>query len=138
MLLSVIYSMEKHFLYLTILGIYSPHDTSRLIGELNQSVLRNRCQQILINCQMARFNFNQMDVSNYPMIFHVMGFKRSYKTAILVPWINKHFIKFYTICKQNGYNIRLFTEKDSAEEWLIKRSSALKPGKDVKHDSGIH
>jgi hypothetical protein len=115
---SITYSTEAGFLSVNLFGIYTPQDSSQLIADLNQNIIRFKCKQIMVNSKKVQLRFNNSDFFNLPSLFEMMGFARDCKTAILVPKINEDTVFYENVCNNRGFYTKMFIHEKPAEKWL--------------------
>lgn len=103
-------------------------------GEVSYEELVKQSQEAieLVQCKKARLlltDFSSVDtqasitdIFQFPKIYNGLGLDRTSRIAVLVSdeTLGSKELSFYeTICLNRGWQVRIFTKKDLALEWLV-------------------
>lgn len=101
-------------------GLYSPEDSSKLMGEI-LSVDRDAEQTgILIDHRAAEVKFGTLDIYNCPKLYAGQSRLMKLRVAFLFRAIGPDEQFYETVCRNSGYAIRVFDDYDKSLAWLLK------------------
>ncbi len=76
------------------------------------------CKLILNDMREAELNLATVDIYYLPGMLDAAGLDRSWKRAIIATNQLEDYRFFETVARNRGYQVRVFTEKNKAMNWL--------------------
>jgi hypothetical protein len=84
----------------------------------------NNIKLFLADCTTMSGGHSVMDLYGLIEMFEILKIERDVKEAVIMTSLQDSIdeIRFYeTACKNRGFNVRIFKDKDEAVAWLIEK-----------------
>ena len=116
------YQPSEEIIYIRTRGTLEINAATQMRNEGAKLIKRHDCKRILLDHTLLDKNaLTTMETFDLPKIYDALGISRAIKMALVVTPNMKTKLKFYeTVCRNNGYSVMLFLDRESALEWLKK------------------
>jgi hypothetical protein len=115
------YLEEDKIIYLKASGILNGEEIRQMAIEIAQAMVEHEAHLILSNCTEMIPDITKLDIDELPRIMSQNGFTRKDKHALVIN-INSekldNFAFYKASSKVQNYRVKLFTDIDTAKEWL--------------------
>lgn len=121
MLWEIEYLEEVATVFITYSGTGSSNLFKRSFEEAAAIALRHGARRFLVTTRDYEFGLTAGEIYDFPKAFDRMMVERKTRFAVIMPTDptgRKNFTFFKTVCRNRGYVVKLFDDKDSALEWL--------------------
>ena len=118
---TVEYQENKGIVMIENSGKFSKEEFVKQAQETLEICRMNNCQHVLSDCTSMLSDINTTEIFYFPGLYRNLNTPRSYKLAILLAEdsATNEDISFYeNVCKNRGYNVRIFKAKNEALKWL--------------------
>jgi len=113
---------ENNMLSVKTHGIFNMNSNTALIKECLEIVKKKDCRSCLIdNSELEFIKIETLEIYSIPALFSKLGIPRNLHIAEVFSEKHKkdfHFLE--TVCRNNGYSVSVFSEIESALQWLKK------------------
>ena len=111
---------ENNILSVKTHGIFNMDSNTALIKECLEIVKKKDCRGCLIdNSELEFIKIETLEIYSIPALFSKLGIP--YNLHIAEVFSEKHAQNFHfleTVCRNNGYSVSVFSELESALQWL--------------------
>lgn len=124
------YTPETRVVVITGSGEIHNEDATAQAGEAIRLLQQNEARIVLVDYSDALSEVSLPSLYGLPDYCSQIGAPWNARIALVVPRTryrieSYHF--FETVCKNAGYNIRLFDAREAAEQWLAQTRPAQEP-----------
>lgn len=116
------FKSENNLLSVKTRGIFNMDSNTALIKECLEIVKKKDCRSCLIdNSELEFTRIKTLEIYSIPALFSKLGVPRNLHIAEVFSEKHKkdfHFLE--TVCYNNGYIVSVFSEIESALQWLKK------------------
>jgi len=122
--ITVTYSDEIDSVVVTYVGFASPEEIQETIRDALALAVERQCRRFLVDAsELQHRGGTLVDTYELPQVFEHFPDIRKYKDAIILP--RRHAeaqdLKFFeTTTRNRGYNVRVFSDRRSAVDWLTE------------------
>jgi hypothetical protein len=123
---SVMYNPELHIIEIVYTGIITLDDIKEEIDASMALGKKEDTNKFLTDARDIDLKASVFDMHSIPRLFAAKNAERLGKEAVLLPESPEaqDAIYFYeTVCKNAGWRIKVFSEREEAIDWLISRSN---------------
>ena len=117
------YNDKHNFVELVYLGKVTPQELHQALVAAVSLSKENNTQLFLADCTEMEGGHSVIDLYSLISLYDNIGLKLGMREALLMPSMQspKADVEFYeTACLNKGYNVRIFTDLDSAVKWLTR------------------
>ena len=116
------YQPAEGIIFIKTRGVLEISTATQMRNEGAALIKRHDCKRILLDHSLLDDSaLSTMETFDLPKIYDSLGISRAVKMALVVTPIMKTKLRFYeTVCRNNGYSVLLFTDRESALQWLKK------------------
>lgn len=118
---SVTHSSEQKLIHIRNIGKLTPDDYRAGAREALRLSLEHGVLRCLIDNSALHNQVGTTDLYTLPEFYESIGIPKTIKAAVLVseqtPRIDD-IAFFETVCRNRGYDVKLFTSRDEALAWL--------------------
>lgn len=102
-------------------GIADKDSSLKMACAIAHTMRTHRVTKVLIDhCNIEGVAGTTIDIYDRPAVFKLIGILLSIKIAeIINPEHWEHFRFFETVCRNRGYQLSVFEDKDKALKWLL-------------------
>jgi len=121
------YKPEKDMVVVTATGQVSGRDGREQAEKAIRLLKENQATLVLVDYSAALSEVSLPNLYCLPDYFSELGAPWHARIAVLLPrtgYRMESYQFFELACKNAGYNVKLFAEKDHAENWLRQGQSA--------------
>ena len=103
-------------------GIANNEESLNMAKEISHTMKTNRITKALIDhSNLVSVTGATIDIYNRPKIFKIIGLILRVKIAeVIKPEHIDHFKFFETVCRNRGYQLSIFQDRDKALAWLLE------------------
>jgi len=124
MAITIAYSREIDSVVVTYEGEATPEEIQTTIRDALAMAVERQCRRFLVDAtELEHRGGTLLDTYELPQVFEHFPDIRRYKDAIILPrrQAEAHDLEFFeTISRNRGYNVRVFTDRQSAVDWLTE------------------
>ncbi|MBT3389956.1 MAG: hypothetical protein HN413_06060 [Chloroflexi bacterium] len=124
MIKEIIYSEEINTVVITYQGQTPPEEVQEVLQKAYILAVEKNCKNFLVDCSLVQpGGGSTLDVYDLARMFEEFPDIRKYKDAIILPPIpaGAEDLKFFeTAARNRGFNVRVFTERQAAIDWLME------------------
>jgi hypothetical protein len=120
---TVEYLAGKEMILLVVTGEIVDEDTSEKVAETIRLLGEHHSRLVLVDCSAAVTNASLPSLYRLPDYATELGAPWNFLTAVVVSKTRfrmEAFEFFGLVCRNAGYDVRLFEDRESAEEWLLQ------------------
>ena len=112
---------EEKYVEVITSGVADGDNTRSMARAIAQAMKTQRVNRALIDHRnIESVTGSNMDVYHRPKVFRLLGVIWGIKIAeIIKPEYEEHFRFFEGVCRNLGYQLSVFNEKDEALAWLL-------------------
>lgn len=101
-------------------GVLAMPSTERLRREASDRFRELGCTRVLLDYRgLEAETLRTLDIYNLPKVYLAWGFNRLMRMAVLTANVGQQNLDFFeTVCQNNGFAARRFSEEAPAREWL--------------------
>ena len=101
-------------------GMISPQELNEALDSITEQALQNGKRRILADCRELQGGHSSADLLRLVERFDSTAMGRSFREAVLVQeGMAADAVRFYeTVCRNRGFQVRVFSERSAAESWL--------------------
>ncbi len=114
------YRKEGEFLWVKIYGLYIQDQEGKFAKEFFSEMKRHNCSKCLMDYSKGEFKGDTFTTYSRSKQGGDLGFSKNTKFAGLFTEVNSDVLFFKTVFENRGYNVRIFSELNSAITWLTK------------------
>ena len=114
------YDPDKEIIYGRLYGYIDADVIMHVAIELAQLIQRHECYRFLNDAREATLTQSVHDVTRMPDIMAVAGVSLQCKRACVVREMSAETEFLQGIADVSGHNLRVFTDIDEANEWLMR------------------
>jgi hypothetical protein len=116
------YQPSAGIIYIKTRGVLEINAATQMRNEGAALIKRHDCRRILLDHTLLDESaLTTMETFDLPQIYNSLGISRAVKMALVVTLNMKTNLNFYeTVCRNNGYSVMLFLDRERALEWLKK------------------
>ena len=117
------YLADKEMILLVVTGEIVDEDTREMVAETIPLLNERHCHFVLVDCSTAVTNASLPSVYRMPDYATELGAPWNTRLAVVVSKTRvriETFEFFGLVCRNAGYDVRLFDDRKSAEEWLLQ------------------
>jgi hypothetical protein len=118
---SAVYDAERDLVLVVNSGRLSLKDYETEVEEALRIGLRHGCRHYLVDDTALLPNLDALDIYDFPKLYDRFFVDGSVRIAVLFDPQSpvREALEFYeTVCRNQGYNVRLFHIVEQAIEWL--------------------
>ena len=114
------YQPFEKIIYIKTRGRLEINAATQMRNEGVAQIKQHDCKRIQLDHTLLDDSaLSTMEIFDLPKIYDSLGISRAVKMALVVTPIMKTKLRFYeTVCRNNGYSVMLFTDRESALQWL--------------------
>ena len=124
MAVTIAYSREIDCVVVTYEGEATPEEIQTTIRDALAMAVERQCRRFLVDAtELEHRGGTLLDTYELPQDFEHFPDIRKYKDAIILPrrQAEAQDLEFFeTISHNRGYNVRVFTDRQSAVDWLME------------------
>jgi hypothetical protein len=112
---------DGRLLTVTYQGVFEAPDLRAATLQIVDTLILRGTQRLLLDCYDAHFNVPTADVYQLPELYHARGLSRQVRAAVIMPKDGYHqelFAFYEDVCRNRGYFVQLFPDKDAGLAWL--------------------
>ena len=119
---TISYQPEQRVVIIQTQGIADETRTLEMAKSISKSMQEHKSTRCLIDhSAISSVTGDVIKVYNRPKILRGIGVPRNIKIAeIVLPDHRAHFGFFETVCRNNGFDLLIFNDRESAIDWLTK------------------
>ena len=112
---------EAGYVEVVTSGMADRDGSLNMATAITHAMRTNRITNVLIDHRnIEALSGEVVDIYERPKIFRLIGVILRIKIAeVIKPEHWEHFRFFETVCRNQGYRLSVFNEKDKALEWLL-------------------
>ena len=112
---------EDKYIEVITSGIANKEDSLNMAKAISHTMKTNRITKALIDhSNLVSITGATIDIYNRPKIFKIIGLILRVKIAeVIKPEHIDHFKFFETVCRNRGYQLSIFQDRDKALAWLL-------------------
>lgn len=114
------YDPDKEIIYGRLYGYIDADVIMQVAIELAQLIVRHECYRFLNDAREATLTQSMRDVTLMPDIMAIAGVHMQCKRAFVVREVSTETDFLQGIADISGHNLRVFTDIDEANEWLMQ------------------
>jgi hypothetical protein len=133
---TVEYEPEKALAVITGSGQMSDEDARAQTAEAIRLLKRNQSNGILADYSEALSEVSLPGLYWLPDYCSALGAPWNLRVAVMLPrsrYRLESYQFFELVCKNAGYDVRLFEAREAAEEWLVQPRSVREPSDHPAH-----
>lgn len=112
------YLEDKDIVLVTTSGSYELEAEVETVRKAISKLKEHNCNKCIFDHRATNAIARTMDSYKRPTEYEDLGLERNVRTAIVFRELNED-LKFYeTVCKNRGWNVRIFIDYDAAIDWL--------------------
>jgi hypothetical protein len=114
------FNEKDNILFVKTNGVMDMENTRVLIKEFLEVIKQQDCRRALVdNSEIEAQNVGTVDIYTLPKLYTELGFPRDLRLAEVYSKNDQTDFDFYeTVCRNNGYSVSVFTDVESALQWL--------------------
>jgi hypothetical protein len=115
---------DSRYVLLVFEGTVATRDVRQAASEALEMAAKENVHRFLVDSRNAHLKLSILELYDLPALLFSLGFQRTHRLAVVhVPGsTHSHDLGFMeTVFRNLGYNARLFTEMEDAQEWLDSR-----------------
>lgn len=115
------YNRDQNLVELIYKGTVSPADLHEALLAAAKLARENNCILFLADCTDMEGGHSVVDLYGLISLYESVGLQLNMKEALLLPSLKspKEDVEFYeTACLNKGFNVKVFSYKEKALEWL--------------------
>jgi hypothetical protein len=116
------YDENEKIIFISTSGVLDIRSASILRSEGAELIKHHNCMRCLLDHRnIKRDALSTLDIYDLPKRYDELGIPRQLKMAVVVQKSLMDNLSFYeTVCRNNGYSVSLFFDREFALEWLRK------------------
>ena len=114
----LVYNPDSGCIELTVEGLFNMERLKRLAPEVARLSEESGCQCILNDMSGATIEVSLTDVYSSPQQMDNSGISRSTRRALVIPPNFDQASFLETVTRNRGHNLKVFTDRQRALEWL--------------------
>lgn len=110
-------------------GKLTYEDYVKLSEDAVDLALKKNTNLLFLDTSNLGASIKAMEILSFPDLWESLGTPRTYKLAVLIPKDESlhEDIKFFeNVCRNRGWQTKLFDKKEAAVEWLLKSNLGAK------------
>ena len=113
------YEKEGDYIAVTVEGDFTLSNLKDLAAEVTKFTKQYSCNRILNDMRQAQLTKGTIDIYNMPKTARSSGIDTYCKRALVVSEQSSDFHFLETVFRNQGHNVKLFTDIDAAMSWLL-------------------
>lgn len=111
---------KENILFVKTHGIMNMATNKTMIEECLDMIKKKNCRRCLVdNSEITSQNIGTLDIHSIPKLFTDLGFPRELRIAeVALKKYAEDFGFLETVCHNNGYQVSVFYNVESALQWL--------------------
>ena len=112
---------DGRLLTVTYQGVFEAPELRVSTLQIVDTLMARGTLRLLLDCSDAHFNTATVEVYQLPELYHARGLSRQVRAAVVLPKDGYHqelFTFYEDVCRNRGYFVQLFPDKDSGLAWL--------------------
>jgi len=116
------YDENEQIIFIKTIGVLDISSANLMRTEGFNLIKQHNCLRCLVDhSEIAEDALSTLDIYNLPKRYKELDIPRRLKMALVIPGKFMTNLKFYeTVCRNNGYLVSIFFNRESALEWLKK------------------
>ncbi len=116
----IFYDAENNLLRVKVIGVHTPDASTRLRHDVFLAMIQHNCYRLLIdNRGIFEQTLSTMDWYSMPAHYKELGVPHSTRLAVIPPArFAADYHLYETVSKNSGYQIAVFSDENSALDWL--------------------
>jgi len=117
------YLEDKKIVSIKQSGKISAAEMRKTAMEAQKLAIENGTNLVLSDNTEMVTDARTTDLFNLPRLYEELGVSKSSKIAIVMNIVSgrKDYYQFYeTVCRNVGYDVKLFNDTEAAEKWLLQ------------------
>ncbi len=114
------YDENERIIFIKTTGVLEITSANYMRAEGVALIQKHNCMRLLLDHSgIVRDALSTMDIYDLPQRYEEMGLTRQLKMALVIPSEFLENLRFYeTVCRNHGYSVQLFSDRDLALKWL--------------------
>jgi hypothetical protein len=113
------YNKEDDYIEATFTGVINMRLVRDYIAALLPILEETGCKRLLSDSMGAQLQLTSMDILKFPKMAEESPLTAGLKRAVLAAEGSSGYEMYATFSKMQGQNLRVFTDRDEAVEWLF-------------------
>lgn len=118
---TIVYYQEHNYFEVTVKGEFDLETLQNLAQDMSNKIEKHGCKYVLNDMSQAKLTKGPFETYNMPGIARQAGIGLSCMRALLVHANSTDFHFLETVFRNQGHNVKLFTDRDKALRWLLDK-----------------
>lgn len=116
--LDITYNQQYDYIHVVTTGTIDDFAVSKVAHAIAKAIDENHCKRILNDMRDTKINLETVSIYNTPKIIQEVGYTTA-RRALVYSGDSNDFNFFETVSKNQGQNVRVFTDVKEARQWLL-------------------